>query len=377
VIGAGIVGISIAYHLARRGVKVTVLDKGQPGMGCTQGAFAMLIAGRPEGSAEFNALYGLAVQDWRRLQAEIPIPLPIQWGGTVNWAAPGAPSARLETERRRLVSWGVAAEQIDVAAFRELCPQVMPGMFGTGDFVPGQGAIDIRGAFTILLAQCRRHGVEFRTVAVTGFALDSAGHARIVTASGPIEADRIVLAAGGGTTALAATAGVGVPLDIVSGTLAHTKPMPPILGRVLNGPTGSIKQNPDGRIVVGLDYAPGANGTDISEAYGRMLLATAAKVMPALQQAELDFMTVGHVPIPAKGQQPIVGFCAHPANLYLASMMSGVTMAPLMGRLIASEIVDGMPLDILSSYRPRRFNAQWAFASYGRMIEAYGTVRRA
>src|SRR5580693_5537297 len=72
VIGAGIIGTSIAYHLAGRGARVLVLDKASPGSGATQGAFAMLIATHDGGDRAFNDLYGLAVRDWRRLQGEVP-----------------------------------------------------------------------------------------------------------------------------------------------------------------------------------------------------------------------------------------------------------------------------------------------------------------
>ena len=169
-----------------------------------------------------------------------------------------------------------------------------------------------------------------------------------------MEADLIVLAAGAGVTALGDTAGVPVPIDLVSGVLAHTEPMPQSLERVLNGPLGSIKQNTDGRYVTGLDYAPGADGTDTSAAYGETLIETAARVYPELEGASVQTMTVGHVPIP-QDFQPIIGFSARPANLYVASMMSGVTMAPLMGRLAATEILDGTEVSLLSPYRPSRF----------------------
>lgn len=372
IVGAGIIGVSIAWHLARSGIKVSVIDKGKPGMGCTQGAFAMLIAGHADGPEHFNALYGVAVQDWRRLQAEIGEPLPIQWGGTANWALPGEPAKALETERRRLQSWGVDARAIDADTLAKLCPGLVPGTFGAGNYLPEQGAVDVMGAFTVLYHQCLRKGVTFHNAAIDAISTDAAGKAHIVAGGAAIAADTIVIAAGAGSTAVAASAGVKVPLDLVSGTLAHTKPLPQILPCVLNGPGGSIKQNPDGRIVTGLDYAPGADGKDISEAYGRTLLAHAAAMVPALRNAELDFMTLGYVPIPAEGQQPIVGYCARPGNLYVAAMMSGVTMAPLMGRLIATEIAEDTRLDLLAPYRPHRFNPQWTQAADRAPVPAPG-----
>ncbi len=76
--------------------------------------------------------------------------------------------------------------------------------------------------------------------------------------------------------------------------------------------------------------------------------------MPGLRGARLERMTLGFVPIPIDSR-PIVGFCAAPANLYVALTMSGVTMAPLMGRFAASEIVDHIPVESLSACRPGRF----------------------
>ncbi len=125
--------------------------------------------------------------------------------------------------------------------------------------------------------------------------------------------------------------------------------------RALTGPLGSLKQDPDGRIVTGADYRPGASGADVSQAYGEQLLAAAAQVVPAMKGAKLDAMTLGYVPIPID-TRPIVGFCAAPTNLYLALSMSGITMAPLLGRLAAREILDGAPVDVLAAYRPARFN---------------------
>jgi glycine/D-amino acid oxidase-like deaminating enzyme len=136
--------------------------------------------------------------------------------------------------------------------------------------------------------------------------------------------------------------------------LAHTAPMPPMLGRVLNGPHGSLKQNPDGRFVTGLDYRPGAAGEDVSDAYGRTLLATAQAMYPPMKGATLEKMTFGRVPM-TPDHQPIVGYSPNAPGVYAAAMMSGITMAALMGRLIATEIAGGVEVDLLAAYRPARF----------------------
>ncbi|HEX3919147.1 MAG TPA: FAD-binding oxidoreductase [Caulobacteraceae bacterium] len=354
VIGAGIMGTSIAYHLARQGAHVTVLDKAAPGSGATQGAFAMLIATH-EGDRAFNDLYGLAVGDWHRLQAELAGALPIQWGGTCSWAAPGPAADSLRALTYQLRGWGAPIRLMSEADLQSLAPGVISAPFGAGTYSPEQGTLDPSEAHAAIEAAARRLGVAFRYPCEVK-ALKSDGHriTALQTTTGPVEADVFVLAAGAAVPDLAQQVGVKTPINVVSGTLAHSAPRPPLLGRVLNGPAGSLKQDPDGRIVFGPDYRPGANGTDVSQAYGEQLLTQAAAVFPPFAGAKLEKMTLGYVPIPVDNH-PIVGFCAAPANLYVALTMSGITMSPLMGRLAAGEILGGAAQPALATYRPARF----------------------
>jgi len=353
VIGAGTMGVSIAYHLAKRGAQVAVLDRSAPGGGATQGAFAMLIATH-DGDRAFNDLYGLAVGDWRRLQRELPA-LQIQWGGTCSWAAPGPAADAIAASTSRLRDWGASIRPMNAGDLERLVPGVAPGPFGAGAFSPEQGTLDPSQAHAALLAAANRLGVRVRTPCeAQGFDVAGGTIRSVRTASGDIRADMFVLAAGVDSPPLAGPLGVKTPIDVVSGTLAHSAPHPRALQRVLNGPAGSLKQDPDRRIVIGPDYRPGANGTDISPAYGEQLLVSASKVLPALEGARLERMTLGFVAIP-KDSHPIVGFCAEPSNLYVAVTMSGITMAPLMGRFAANEIVGGLSVDRLAAYRPSRF----------------------
>ena len=85
VIGAGIMGASIAYHMSKRGAAVTLLEKEAPAAGTTRNSFAWLnsSAKAPRTYYDFN-LAGLI--GWRRLELEIGPDLPVQW--VVAW--PGA-----------------------------------------------------------------------------------------------------------------------------------------------------------------------------------------------------------------------------------------------------------------------------------------------
>ncbi|MFI5693863.1 NAD(P)/FAD-dependent oxidoreductase [Kribbella sp. NPDC051586] len=85
VVGAGITGASLAYHLASRGQKTIVLDADLPGSGATGASFAWI--GRPSTSALPSApLRYLALDEFRRLEQEVP-QLAIRWSGALTWDA--------------------------------------------------------------------------------------------------------------------------------------------------------------------------------------------------------------------------------------------------------------------------------------------------
>ena len=86
VVGAGIIGASIAYHLVKRGAKVAIVDAVRPGAGATEKSFGWINATfskRPQAYFDLNQL-GLA--GWRRLETELGGELKVQWGGSVAWA---------------------------------------------------------------------------------------------------------------------------------------------------------------------------------------------------------------------------------------------------------------------------------------------------
>ena len=104
IVGAGIVGASIAYHLARQGQRVIVVEQAYPAAGATGSSFGWISEGVPEGAPD-AFLRREIVADWVRLTQEIPA-LWVNWSGALSY---GQAPATQNPGNRRLSSAEVMA----------------------------------------------------------------------------------------------------------------------------------------------------------------------------------------------------------------------------------------------------------------------------
>lgn len=354
VVGGGIMGAAIAYHLAKRGAEVHLLEKRAPATGATANSFAWINAGskRPRGYYELNHL-GMA--GWRRLQHELgPTRLVVQWGGTVQWQDA---AERADTFRRSVASQqalGYSTRLVDAAEMTRLVPALTPGPVAAASFCDEEATVDPVGATRLLLEAAVAHGATVRHPAsVSAIDADATRVRGVRVGTETIAADAVVLAAGVEMPALGRLLGVDVPMENSPGLLAHTTPHARLLERVLVAPGATLKQLPNGEIVTGVDFG-GSPSVDTSAAMGRRLLDGASRFMPRLKEATLDRVTLGHRVLPADGQ-PIIGRVASRPGVYLAAMHSGITLAPIVGQLAAIELLDGTEVELLTPYRLDRF----------------------
>ena len=359
VVGAGITGASIAYHLAKRGAKVTVVDAVRPGAGATEKSFGWINATfskRPQAYFELNQL---GIAGWRRLETELGGELKVQWGGSVAWARAGEEAEALRESVRRHQEWGYATHLVDSEEIHRLLPNIAPGEFGAACYCEFEGAVDAMDAVKALLRQLREAGAEVRHPhEITGLKIERGSVTAIQSGTSSLEADVVVLACGVAIPGLAEIAGVSVPMKESEGVLVHTRPQPKLIDRVVLAPGIHCKQKLDGRVVVGGPVVAGL-GTAVGAApepdeYAKQILRDAAQVLPGLRGVAVERVTVGRRVMPVD-EYPVVGFAGNCPNLYIAAMHSGVTLAPLIGQLTALEILDGVRVNRLEPYRPERF----------------------
>jgi glycine/D-amino acid oxidase-like deaminating enzyme len=354
VIGAGILGAAIAYHLVRRGAKVTILEKASPASGTTGDSFAYLNASTKSSSRPYFDLNARGMAGWRRWQLELGGALPLQWGGSVYWRDESAAADKLLSTLRICQEWGYPGERIDQGELQRLLPKATLGRVDGAVVYEEEGVVDPVGAVRVLLDRAKSLGATLRfPVEVTG--IDVAGDRvrGVKTSEGNIEADTVVVAAGLGSQWLANSLGVKLPLAASRGVLIHTAPQPKLLDSVVFAPNSTVKQSIDGRIVSSSGHEGSSDGGDLQQ-QGQRILANAARYFPTLKDAKIERVSNGQRVLPEDGF-PVLGYAPKIGNLYLAVTHSGITLAPAIAQFATQEILDGIAPDALAPFRPSRF----------------------
>ena len=346
VVGAGIVGATLACHLARAGSAVTIIERSRPASGVTARSFAWINVIRGN-APDLARLRSLAIADYRRLDRELNGALAVEWNGALAWTGDPTESERLVAEH---AARGHDVRLVEEDEIRRLEPRLSdPPTVAV--HAPDEGALDPVAATTAFVGAAGEAGARLvEGSAVTALATTDGRVRGVVLPSGTIEADVVVLAAGTDSTALCTDVGTALPIESSPATLSRFAGPEGLVGRVVSGPDLEIRQDAAGRLLVSDYYVEGESPGDRA---ADTLALIRRRFRGADAVAPID-ARVGWRPIPADGI-PIVGFAPDAPGLYLAVMHAGVVMAPVVGRLASAEIVAGNEAEALAPCRPSRF----------------------
>jgi glycine/D-amino acid oxidase-like deaminating enzyme len=347
IVGAGIVGASIAWHLVRTGARVTVTDANEPGGLATRHSWAWINAswGNPE---PYFRLRVRAMDEWRRLEKQVP-DIRVAWVGGLLWELPPEQLRKFEVGH---TAWGYDIRRVERAEVRRLEPHLVNPP-ESALYAPAEGAVEPLPATLALLAAAQALGATvIANNPVCSLRLHAGRVTGVETSIGSLEADEVVVAAGIATTDLAATAGVTLPVTASPGLLVRTQPHPKRLNGLVMSPAVQLRQTPEGRFIAAASFEDGGADADGAAAVAvfdtiRGMITLSSTLLP-------ESHVVGRRPIPRDGF-PAVGRPAGISGLYVAVMHSGITLAPAIGRFVADELLTSRRDSLIEPYGPERF----------------------
>ena len=361
VVGAGILGASLAARLAAAGLRVTLLDQDQPGRATSRWSLAWLNS-NDKAPRPYHELNHAGMKAWAELAPDLDGEAWYRPVGHLELAT-AETAAELEARVKRLTQWGYPARLVDPAEAAALEPALRVPPDAAAAFFPGEGYLLTEPLIARLVARAESHGAQVRTGEagrVTG--LEPGAAPRVRTATGAVlEADEVVCCAGRWTPALAA-----VPLvpwetegSAAPGLVVRVGPAPgPV--RLLHTPGLSLRPHPGGLLHLEAEDAAAAVDLHTPEPELRRwadeLLRRARGTVRGLGDARVVEKTVCVRPLPADGQS-IVGRLPGAPGIYVAVTHSGVTLAAHLSRLITADLTTETPPASLAPYTPARFTS--------------------
>ncbi len=254
VIGAGAVGLAVALQLRKAGVAdVLVVDRNaSPGMGSTCRANGGV---RAQFTTPINIEFSrFTIRELRSLHDQTAGQVGFRAIGYLFMTGTDQGTAALRRAWELQRSLGVEVEWLDPAGVAEIAPFVNIAGLRAGTFFGGDGIIDPSGVASAFSDAARRLGVSIRCDTEVVDITHAGGHPVVRTARGDIDTDYIVNAAGPFARAVAATAGVDIPVTPRRRNLACTEPvagMPDPIPMCVDNDTGVLIRREAGGFLVG------------------------------------------------------------------------------------------------------------------------------
>jgi D-hydroxyproline dehydrogenase subunit beta len=375
VIGAGVVGASVAYHATSAGLRVWVVESGTIAGGTTSaGEGNVLVSDKGAGPELDLAL--LSREQWIRTAEDLgPESFEFDYKGGVVVAKAEATATALAAFADGQRASGVTVDLLDPADLLEREPNLSPGVAG-GAWYPQDCQLQPMLASARMLERARARGAAIHTgVAVTGITRDASGRVSGVTTSSPtvpaIGARWVVNAAGTWAGGIAAMAGAPLPILPRRGYILVTEPLPVLVRHkvytaeyVANVASGDaalqtsvvIEGTHSGTILIGSSRERVGFDRTYSVPVVRRLAAQAVDVFPFLAGVRLLRTYMGFRPycpdhLPVIGEDPRAPGLVHAAGHEGA----GICLAAATGHVLAQLMTGTPPDQDLTPFRPDRF----------------------
>jgi glycine oxidase len=365
VAGAGIIGLSIAWRLALRGLSVAVFERAEAGSGASLAATGMLAAAA-EHEPGCHDLLALALESQRQwpqfraaLEAQSGLSVDFREDGTLVVALGRDEVERLRFRHDLHKRCGLATRWLGGPQVRDLEPGLRPSA-AAGLHCADDHQVDPRRVMAALRAACLAAGVHlFEQCAVTAVDIEGGRACGLLTARGACRAQTVVLTAGAWIGDLAPP-GLKMPVHPLKGqSLAlRTTRDTGTLAHIVWTEQIHMAPKSDGRLIVGATVEERGFDETITAGGVYALLEGARRAFPAIEEMAIDAMWTGFRPS-SIDDAPILG-TAPVGNLVLATghHRNGYLLAPVTAFAIEALVADGAMPAVAQPFGVGRFDPE-------------------
>lgn len=378
IIGGGIIGCSTAFYLSRAGQKVLLLEQDKIATGTTANSFAWANASVKTTDRAYHNLNAAGVKGYNALQSEFGNEtLGINPTGALEVVSKSDADGykAMQAQARALTTFGYANRWISNAELRQLEPEMTFPDDAEALLSPDDLLINAPHFTRFMVDQMiAKGGTLLENCAATELlATDEGDVTGLITTQGSFHADNIILATGQDTaTTLATLTGYDgfatrFPLNKVPGLILTTPPLPttpPLRHMYYSAPKNELHILPEfnGGLKIASDDIDGMiidNQTpEHLRKTGQLLLERAYTVLPQLTGTiNIDEckLGIGVRPYPTDGKT-IIGPMPDAKGLHIIATHSGITLAPVLGQLMAEAITTGTYPETLAPFALTRFS---------------------
>jgi sarcosine oxidase subunit beta len=361
IIGGGVIGLAIAYYLAKGGLEdVVVVERGY----LAEGASGRNGGGvRQQWSTELNIrLMQESVALCRRFAVDLGVNVWFRQGGYLFLARNADEVARLEKNIALQNRCGVATKMLEPRQALAIVPELdLTGIVGAS-YNPTDGILFPWPFLWGYARQAAAHGARiFTQTPVGGLEPQEAGGYIVHTSRGAVRARRVINATGAWSPKLGEMIGVDIPTFPIRHEICSSEPLKPFLRPMVSELASGLycSQSMRGEIVGGVTI-PGHGSTygmgstlEFLATYARRLV----RLMPILGDIKILRQWAGPYDQSPDGN-PILGAAPGHPDFFLACgfVGHGFMMAPIVGKLYGEWLTGGEPHEIFERYTLARFS---------------------
>lgn len=346
IIGGGVIGLSLAYELARRSRRVCVLDRSEPGRAASWAGAGMLPPASPTSTdplEQFCHLSNRLHVEWaKRLREETGIDTGYRRCGAIYVACETNMAAELRSNASNASKSGVRFDEITARDLKELAPAIDGSNLQVAFHAPDECQLRNPWHLKALAAACGQHGVEILSdTVVEDFEVRGDAIAFVHTPRKEFRAKQYCISSGAWSAELADRLGLRLPLKPIRGQIALLRLSQRLRAPIINEGSRYLVPRDDGRVLVGSTMEDVGFDTSTTTEAIQDLVSFAKALAPPLAAAELESSWAGLRPASAD-TLPFLGRVPKLQNCFIAAghTRSGLHLSPATA-LVMADLMSG------------------------------------